>query len=127
MNKKLIYLATLLLLNHFIVFPKPAQAVVPPDFIFNISSQIAQISSISLIFLTAVFGTFFQFFKTRFYAIKHKKTVLAATIALVLIATLTGSYFYATYRQKAEYQKWLEQSKKPKTALAQPVYQITSF
>lgn len=126
MNKKLIYLAAFLLLNHFVVFPKPAQAVVPPDFIFNIGSQIAQISSISLIFLTAVFGTFFQFFKTRFSAIKRKKTVLAATVAIILIVTLTGSYFYAAYRQKAEYQKWLEQSKKPKAALMQPVHQITN-
>jgi hypothetical protein len=127
MNKKIIYLAAFLVLNHLVLFPKPAQAVVPPDFIFNIGSQIAQISSISLIFLTAVFGTFFQFFKTRFYAIKHKKTVLAATVMFILIATLAGSYFYATYRQKVEYQKWLEQSKKPKTALVQPVYQITGF
>jgi len=112
MNKKIIKLAVFLLIGHFFIFPQSAQAVVPPDFIFNVGTQIAQFFSIIVIFFTVAFGTFFQFFKTRYYAIKHKKIVLSSTILLVIMVSLSTSYFYAVYKQKSEYQKWLEESQR---------------
>jgi len=112
MNKKIIKLAVLLLFGHFFIFPQSAHAVIPPDFIFNIGTQIAQFFSIIVIFFTAILGTFFQFFKTRYYALKHKKIFLSLTILAIIVISLTSSYFYATYKQKAEYQKWLEESQK---------------
>ncbi len=111
MGKRLVYISAILAANHVVFFPAPARAVVPPDFIFNIGSQVAQISSIVLIFATAAFGAVAQFFKAEIAGIKRKKTVLAAAAALVLAATLTGSYLYASYQQKAEYRKWLEKNK----------------
>ena len=112
MNKKIIKLSTLLILGHFFVFPQSAHAVIPPDFIFNIGTQIAQFFSIILIFFTAIFGTFFQFFKTKYYALKHRKIILGLTIFSIIAISLASSYFYAIYKQKAEYQKWLEESQK---------------
>lgn len=110
MNKKIIKLSAFLLIGHFFIFPEAAYAVIPPDFIFNIGTQIAQFFSIIAIFATAILGTFFQFFKTRYYALKHKKIVLSLTIVGIMLVSLTSSYFYATYKQKAEYQKWLKES-----------------
>jgi len=110
MNKKIIKLSAFLLIGHFFIFPKTAHAVIPPDFIFNIGTQITQFFSIIAIFFTALLGAFFQFFKTRYCAIRHKKIVLSLTIVAIIVVSLTSSYFYATYKQKAEYQKWLEES-----------------
>lgn len=76
---------------------------------------IAQFFSIIVIFFTAVFGTFFQFFKTKYYALKHRKIVLGLTIFSIIAVSLASSYFYATYKQKAEYRKWLEESQKYST------------
>jgi rhodanese-related sulfurtransferase len=101
-----------LLAGYFWVFPQSAYAVIPPDFIFNIGTQIAQFFSIIVIFFTAVFGTFFQFFKTKYYALKHRKIVLGLTIFSIIAVSLASSYFYAVYKQKAEYQKWLAESQK---------------
>lgn len=112
MNKKIIKLSVFLLVGYFFIFPQSAHAVIPPDFIFNIGTQIAQFFSIIVIFFTVTFGAFFQFFKTKYYAIKHKKIVLTLTILLVIIVSLSASYFYAVYKQKSEYQKWLEESQK---------------
>ncbi len=90
--------------------PLPSQAVIPPDFIFNIGGQIAQFFSIIMIFITAAFGAFFNFFKTRFYTIKHKKIVVTGIVLGSIITALAASYAYATYRQNVEYQQWLEDS-----------------
>lgn len=115
MNKKIIKLAAFLLFVHFFIFPEAAHAVIPPDFIFNIGTQIAQFFSIIAIFFTAILGTFFQFFKTKYYALKHKKIVLSLTIIAIITVSLVSSYFYAIYKQKAEYQKWLKESQQYST------------
>lgn len=110
MNKKIITLSALIFAGYLCIFPHPAKAVIPPDFIFNIGTQIAQFFSIVAILFTAVLGTFFQFFKVRFHAVKHKATVLILTILVIVTASATSAYFYAQYRQKVEYQKWLAES-----------------
>ena len=115
MNKKIIKLSAFLLIGHFFIFPEAAHAVIPPDFIFNIGTQIAQFFSIIAIFLPPFLGRFFNSFKTRYYALKHKKIVLSLTIVGIILVSLTSSYFYATYKQKAEYQKWLKESQQYNT------------
>jgi len=112
MNKKIIKLSTFLLIGYFFIFPQFVHAVIPPDFIFNIGTQIAQFFSMIAVFATVILGTFFKFFKTRYYALKHKKIVLSLIIFIIIIISLASSYFYAIYRQKAEYQKWLEESQR---------------
>lgn len=109
MNKKILKVSAFLLLGYYF-YPQPAQAVIPPDFIFNIGTQVAQFFSMVAIFFTAIFGTLFQFFKTRYYAFKYKKTILSLTILAIIVISIVSSYFYAIYKQKIEYQKWLEES-----------------
>ena len=112
MNKTILKLSVVMMLVHSFVFPPSAYAVIPPDFIFTIGSQIAQIFSLIVIFLTAIFGTFFQFFKVQFYTIKHKKIALGGIIILVMVLSLSGAYYYSTKQQQAEYETWLVESKK---------------
>lgn len=111
MNKFLPNFALLLLVCYFLASPNPAQAVIPPDFIFNVSTQVTQFFSIIVLFFTAVFGTFFQFFKNKFYALKHKKITLILLALLIVTASLTSAYLYADYKQETEYQAWLKASK----------------
>lgn len=110
MNKKNTKLFIILLAVYFFIIPKSADAVIPPDFIFNIGAQIVQFFSFIIIFFTVTFGTFLQFFKSRLDAIKHKKIALALIVLFVIIISLCSSYFYAVYKQKLEYQKWLKES-----------------
>lgn len=111
MNKKIIRLSIILFIGHIFIFPNYAQAVIPPDFIFNIGTQIAQFFSLAVIFFTAILGTFFQFFKTKFYAIKYKKSFFIFIALIFIFISLMSSYFYALHRQKAEYKNWLAESK----------------
>jgi rhodanese-related sulfurtransferase len=112
MSIRILKILVLQIIGYFIFFPQYVQAVIPPDFIFNIGMQISQFSSVVLIFFTAIFGTFFQYFKTKFAIIKYKKTVLTLVFLFVLFTSLISSYYYAIYKQKAEYQKWLSESTK---------------
>gem|GEM_PF-3727363 len=41
MNKKFLEFSILLFVVYFLVFSKSAYAVIPPDFIFNIGTQVA--------------------------------------------------------------------------------------
>jgi rhodanese-related sulfurtransferase len=110
MNKKIIRSCIILFGGYFLVSPRAVHAVIPPDFIFNIGVQVAQFFSITIIFFTAIFGAFFQFFKTAFRVIKYKKIVaIIAIVSVISIASVT-SYFYAMHAQTVEYQKWLEES-----------------
>jgi len=101
-----------LLIGSLIISTKTAHAVIPPDFIFSIGTQIAQFFSVTLLFFTAIFGTFFQFFKTKYYYFKHKKIILILLISAIIVISVISSYFYASYKQKNEYLKWQEASQK---------------
>lgn len=115
MNKRIFKFLFFLLASGFFIFPQSAKAVIPPDFIFNIGTQIVHFFSITTLFFAAIAGTFLHFFKTKFYAIKRKKIILFLVIFLIIAVSLTASYFYAIYKQKIEYQKWLEESQKNNT------------
>ena len=91
------------------IFPAAAHAVIPPDFIFNIGSQMIQFFSIVLVFLSTAFGVFYQFFRIRFGAVRHKKLVLGVIVISIVGISAASSYFYASYKQKSEYAKWLEE------------------
>jgi rhodanese-related sulfurtransferase len=99
-----------LLIGYLIISTKTAHAVIPPDFIFSIGTQVAQFFSVTLLFFTAILGTFFQFFKTSYSALKHKKFLLFLSIIAILLLTAVSSYFYASYKQKQEYRNWLRES-----------------
>jgi len=93
-----------------LIMPSLVSAVVPPDFIFNVGTQVVQFFSLIAVFFAAFFSALFHLFKVKFFAIKKKGAVLAATFAVAAVFVTAGYYFYVDYAQKAEYQKWLAES-----------------
>lgn len=93
-----------------IFVPRPAHAVMPPDFIFNIGAQVAQFFSIILAIFSVVLGTILKFFRNRLNLIKHKKIFLGITILSIIFISLLLAYLYAQYQQTTTYRRWLEDS-----------------
>lgn len=93
-----------------IFFPRTAKAVLPPDFIFNIGSQVIQFFSAIIIFCSGIFVFLYQFIKAKSAALRHQKTWIALGILVILALAGGASYFMAAQSQKVEYQKWLEES-----------------
>ncbi len=74
-------------------------AVPPPDFLFNVGSQIIQIFSIVIVFLSAATFSIGQFVKVYFRQMKHKKLVwISAGLGVVLISFMVA------------YQEWVAES-----------------
>ncbi len=96
----------------FIFNTKITNAVIPPDFIFSIGAQVAQFFSIIAMFFIAFFGAMYQFFKQKFYLLKYPKITISVIFVFIIIISLIISYLYAHNKQKGEYEKWLEESKK---------------
>ena len=112
MNKKFKRLSFSVAVGCCLFYPEAAHAVIPPDFMFNIGTQVAQFFSIVVIFCTAVSGTLFGFFKATLYTIKRKKIFLFVTLFSVILISLSLSYLYSDFKQQAEYEKWQLESKK---------------
>ncbi|OGY91084.1 MAG: hypothetical protein A3H70_04295 [Candidatus Komeilibacteria bacterium RIFCSPLOWO2_02_FULL_48_11] len=114
MNHKNIQKLLLLIIIFFSVigFSKPAQAVMPPDFVFNIGYQIAQIFSLLTIFLSAILSVFYQFIKIKLTAFSLNKWHWVASIIIILAIAGGVAYFYGQYEQKIAYDNWLTESQK---------------
>lgn len=112
MNKQVLIFLVALFGGYFFISVQPVRAVIPPDFIFNIGTQIAQFFSIVVLSLATLLGVFLRFFEIRFSAMRHRKFFLISTFSLIVGVSLGMSYFYTLYEQKLEYKKWLEESKK---------------
>lgn len=91
-------------------FPKWAQAVPPPDFLFNIGSQIAYTLSFVAIFFSATFGVVYQFLKVKVHAYKPKPLRFLLILLLLSAFFLGIAYWYNTHQQEAAYLTWLEES-----------------
>jgi len=102
----------LVLVAAILIMPSFAFAVVPPDFIFNVGTQVVQFFSLIAIFFAAIFASLFQIFKAKYYAFNRKKWVWIAVIIAVAAIVPSGYYFFTGYAQRAEYQKWLKESNK---------------
>lgn len=89
---------------------KTVQAVPPPDFLFNVGSQIVQAFSIIAIFLSAALMSFRQFAGAFYQTIQHKKIFWVSMALIVVGISLGSAYFYGQYKQNEEYQKWIAQS-----------------
>lgn len=97
-----------LFIGGILVTAKPARAVLPPDFIFNISGQIIQIFSLSAVFLAAGMTTVHQFFKDK---LGGSKWLILPGVAFVFVVSLGVAYLYGNHQQQEETKKWLEESK----------------
>lgn len=109
-SKKILPLLPFSILT-LLILPESTQAVPPPDFLFNVGSQIAQFFSIAAIFLSAIFATMYKFIKIRMDAMGSKK-ILVIVIGIIAIGgiSLSGAYAYGQFKQNEEYKKWLAES-----------------
>ena len=107
---KLFLLSVLAIINTFL-FPEKSYAVPPPEFLFSVGSQIAQIFSIIFLFLSAIFATSYRFIKARLDLMKSKKPIFIATSVLIILGiSLASAYYYGEFKQNQEYKKWLQES-----------------
>lgn len=110
MNRKLRTSAIVAAIAYLFFMPRIAMAVIPPDFIFNVGTQVAQFFSVVAITIAAVFATTFRYMKVKYHSIKYKKIVLVLSIASIVTVTLVASLVYAVIMQELEYKKWLRES-----------------
>lgn len=105
----------LVLLNFAIictlVLPETVYAVPPPDFLFNLGSQVAQVFSIAVLFLSAIFSISYKFIKAKLVLMQSKKIAFISISVIAIVGISVGSaYLYKNYKQNIEYEKWLEES-----------------
>lgn len=101
-----IYLIIISAALSWIAMMPTAAAIPPPDFIFNVGSQIAQVFSILVLFLSALIATTRQYARVYFDHLKHKKIVWALIAAIVLAVAWGGASYYEGYRQDQALQEW---------------------
>lgn len=102
----------------FLVFmfggAKPASAVLPPSFVFDIGTQIFSIFSIVFALISSFFGMFVLYFRKKF--LKNKPTSIVKSLYVILSVIIIFSlsmaavFFYNEYKQKQEYNKWVLKS-----------------
>jgi len=109
----------------FVAFTHTAHAVIPPDFIYNIGSQIANFFSIIAIFFVAIFATSYQFIKNRFHSLKNKWIFIGISLISILAVAYISSYYYGQYREKQEYEKWLNESLKQQEGQASSLLDLS--
>lgn len=87
----------------FNILPHKVQAVMPPDFIYSIGTQIVQIFSLIALFFSTIFGIAWQFLSTRLGLVKHKKAWFIIIIIFIIIISFGISYLYVNYEKKVQY------------------------
>lgn len=100
----------LLLIAFFLVGASVAFAVPPPDFLFNVGSQIVQFFSIAVLFLSAIAASMSQFAKVFFMRIQHKKLFWISIGLSVVIFSFGAAYYYGRYEQQKAYKNWIAES-----------------
>lgn len=108
--QKLSKIVMISLIAYFLVNPKPVHAVIPPDFIFNIGTQVANFFAVIAVFFVALASTVWHFFKFQISTIKHKPIIASVVLVTLCIAIALSVYAYANYVQKKEYKQWLAAS-----------------
>lgn len=105
-----IYFILIFFALFFLDSTKLVFAIPPPDFLFNVGSQVVQIFSILIIFLSALLAGVRQFAKTYFIQLKYKKTVWIFLALVVIGISFVGADYYQQYKQEQEYAKWIAES-----------------
>ncbi len=83
-------------------------AVPPPDFLFSLGSQISQFLSLVFVVLTAVAGTVYMRFRLILAKCGIRYLVGVVSVCLVIIISLSATYFYHDYLQKKMTELWLQ-------------------
>jgi len=91
-------------------FRKVALAVPPPDFLFNVGSQIIQFFSVAVLFLSAIAASMSQFARVFFARIQHKKLFWGGLGLGVILISVSSAYYYGQYQQQKAYETWISES-----------------
>ncbi|MFH1253412.1 MAG: rhodanese-like domain-containing protein [Candidatus Uhrbacteria bacterium] len=83
-----------------LIIPRPAAAVPPPDFIFAIGSQVAQVFAFSALILSMVAGAVAQMFRAVFFRLQHKKILVVIVAVVIVAASLITALAYEGYRNQ---------------------------
>ena len=94
----------------FVAGTSTTRAVPPPDFIFNVGSQLVQVFSIVAVFLSAAALSAGQFLKAYFHRVKHKKIFWMGAALVILAVSFGIAYGYQQFQQQAAYREWIAQS-----------------
>lgn len=82
-----------------------AEAIPPPDFLFNVASQFIQIFSIVFLFLSSIALSLSRFLKVYFYRILNRKFFWIFLIIVLLLVSGIIAYIYDQYQQQRVYQQ----------------------
>lgn len=93
-------------------FPSSAQAIPPPDFIFNLGSQIPQFLGFCLLFILSSVGMVRTFFKTRWEKVKQKKWLWAVLVIVGVCFCLALSYVVSIIYYDMQLKKWKNDGRK---------------
>jgi len=105
------YLFVALGISVALLTAQQAQAVPPPDFIFNAGSAIAQVFSLVFLFLSVAMGSVYQFIKVRLVT-RRDKAIFFTVASICILALAVGiAYVFNSYYQKSQYQQWLAKSR----------------
>ena len=105
-----LYFRTIFAALTLVSLTRGAHAVPPPDFLFNVGSQIIQAFSIGILFLTAIIASVRQYAKVYFDTMKHKRLFWVGTGMVVVMIALGGAFYYGQYSQNLEYKKWVAET-----------------
>lgn len=115
------YFFIIIFLIVVVVSPRPAQAVLPPSFIFDIGGQIFSVFSLVFAFLSSFFGIIVLYFRKRFLKNKKKRVIkifyIVFGIVMIFSLSVGIAFFYNEYKQKIEYEEWLAKSEYYKSDL----------
>ncbi len=104
----------ILLICIFFINIKTTYAVMAPDFLITISSSVLQIFSIVFIAISAFFGIFYKYLKSKIVILRNKRivwnTILAISFLVFLIFFFAivsyGVTFYYYEEHKKQYLEW---------------------
>ncbi len=102
------YLFCIWVVLAFVSQMSPVYAIPPPDFLFNIGAQIAQVFSILVLFFSAILAATKDFLGVIFARFKHKTLIWIGLVVLIIGISLGGAYFYSNYRQEKAVDEWKE-------------------
>ncbi len=90
-----------------LVVPNAAAAVPPPDFVFNVATQVAQFFTVAVIFLSAFSAGAFRIFSVSFHRLKHRVVLYSIAAVLVLAFSAGTAYFFGVFEQQRALTDWL--------------------
>lgn len=99
------------------LFPAAAGAIPPPDFIVSAGTQVAAVASVVFLFLSAAFGTAYQFVKGKLSKVAQQRWWRGVGLGLLLVtaASAVGAHFYFQESARQEELSWTEESQEIRT------------